>query len=123
MRGSDIDILGVLKWIDIYEDTHIDFNTDTIHFTMEPERYTAKGFTKLHLVHSNCTDIIKDCIKIGSDFYFTNLLFKHGIFTEDFSILHGPCVTTKLGFCDLAISLHSKLWITPAKQWITLSNE
>ncbi|XP_052077025.1 uncharacterized protein LOC127715047 [Mytilus californianus] len=82
---------------------------------------TQPGFTKLRLVHSNDHNISKDCIYIGSDFYLSNILFKQ-TFSKNLWTVHGPCVTDVNGLYDFANCLHCKLWITPAKQWVTRSN-
>ncbi|XP_052077029.1 uncharacterized protein LOC127715050 isoform X1 [Mytilus californianus] len=121
MRDSDLDLMAVLKNIEVREDTHIYFNTGKIHFTMELKD-TQRGFTKLRLVHSNDRSILKDCIDIGSDFYFSNLSFKQRFSNEFLSTVHGPCVSDEDGLYDIAHCLHSKLWITQAKKWVTRSN-
>ncbi|XP_052077129.1 uncharacterized protein LOC127715146 [Mytilus californianus] len=119
MLGSDLDVMVVIKFIDVREDIHIALNADNIHFTLETED-THPGFTKLRLLHSNDQDILEDCEEIGNDFFYSNLLFKERFSKEGLLTYHGPSLTD--GFIDLVYCLHSKLWITPAKQWITRSN-
>ncbi|XP_052076604.1 uncharacterized protein LOC127714574 [Mytilus californianus] len=121
MRGSDIDIMAVLKHIEVCEDTHMDFNADKIHFAMELDD-TQPGFTKLRLVNRNCPSILADCKNIASDYYFSNLSFKQRFSTDTFSTVHGPCVSDEDGFFDYANCLHCKFWIKPAIHWVTRSN-
>ncbi|CAC5379833.1 unnamed protein product [Mytilus coruscus] len=121
MRGSDLDLMAVLKQIEVCEDTQIYFDADKIHFTMDLED-TQPGFTKLRLVHSNNQSILKDCNYINSNFYFSNLLFKQRFAPNTISTVHGPCVTDKDGLFDYASCLHCKLWIKPAIQWVTRSH-
>ncbi|CAG2207548.1 unnamed protein product [Mytilus edulis] len=64
MRGSDFDIMVVLKEIEILEDKHMYLNADKTHFTMELED-TQPGFTKLLLEHSNDPSIRIFCVEIG----------------------------------------------------------
>ncbi|XP_052075887.1 uncharacterized protein LOC127713977 [Mytilus californianus] len=121
MKGSDLDIMTVAKLIEICENTHMNLNADKIHFTMEMVD-TEPGFTKLRLMHNSDQSIIEFCAEIGSEFYFSNHLFKQALSTDILSTVHGPCVSDERGSFDLAYCLYSKLWITPAKQWITRSN-
>lgn len=72
MRGSDVDVMGVVKLMKVCEDTHIYFNADKIRLSMEMED-TQPGFTKLRIANSNDWSISKHCNNIGSDF----LLFKY----------------------------------------------
>ncbi|XP_052077030.1 uncharacterized protein LOC127715050 isoform X2 [Mytilus californianus] len=121
MRGSDLDVMKIQKQNEVCEDTQIYFNADKIHFTMELED-TQPGFTKLRLVHGYYPRVLIDCHEIGRGFFFSNLSFKQIFSTEILSSIYGPCVSNKNGFFDLAYCVHSKLWITPAKQWVTRSN-
>ncbi|VDI04479.1 Hypothetical predicted protein [Mytilus galloprovincialis] len=121
MRGSDLDIMAVHKEIEILEDKHMYLNADNTYFTMELGD-TQPGFTKLLLVHSNDPGIRIVCVEIGGDFYFSNLLVKKEMSKDLCLIVHGPCVSDEYGNYDHAYCVHSKVWITPAKQWITRSN-
>ncbi|XP_052076242.1 uncharacterized protein LOC127714241 [Mytilus californianus] len=121
MRGSDYDVMTVLKKMEVCEDTPIYFNTDKVYFKMEMVD-TQTGFTKLRLVHCKRQHIFEDCEVIGSDFYFSNSSFKQHFMTKAVSTVHGPCVSDKDKTHDFAHCLHSKLWIAPAMQWVTRSN-
>ncbi|XP_076071374.1 cyclic GMP-AMP synthase-like receptor 2 [Mytilus galloprovincialis] len=121
MQGSDLDVMVVMKQIEVCEDTQIYLNADKIQFKMVLED-TQPGFSKLRLVHSNHRGIFKNCVDIGGDFYFSNILFKQNFSNDMFSAVHGPCVSDECGLFDFASCLHSKLWITSSKQWITRSN-
>ncbi|XP_052075889.1 nucleotidyltransferase MB21D2-like [Mytilus californianus] len=83
---------------------------------------TKSGYTKLRLLHYKYQKILKLCKEIGNDFFFSNLSFKQAFSTNMFSTVHGPCVSDKVEKLDVAYCLHSKLWITPAKQWVIRSN-
>ncbi|XP_052076204.1 uncharacterized protein LOC127714220 [Mytilus californianus] len=121
MRGSDLDVMLVSKLIEVCEGTNVYFNANKTYFTLEMED-TQPGFTKLRLVHSNGRKILKYCDEIGSNFYCSNLSFKQVFPFDMFSTLHGTCISDRDGLLDFAYCLHSKLWITPAKQWVTRSN-
>ncbi|XP_076072110.1 uncharacterized protein LOC143043817 [Mytilus galloprovincialis] len=121
MRGSDVDVMRVLKQIDISEDTNMSVCVHNIHLTMEMED-TQPGFTKLRLLHTSDQSILEFCYDIGNDFYFSNLSFKRKFIIDMFPRLHGPCITDKDELYDIAYCVHSKLWISPAKKWITRSN-
>lgn len=84
MRGSDLDLMVVLNAIEVWEDTDIHFNADKIYFESEMED-TQLRYTKLRLMHSYNREILKECEKIGSDFYLSNHLKER--FTND-------CVST-----------------------------
>ncbi|CAC5414216.1 unnamed protein product [Mytilus coruscus] len=121
MRGSDLDIMLVLKYIEVSEEVNIHFITDTIYFTMASED-TSPGFTKLRLLHNNDQSILEDCDEFGHDYYFSNASVKRRNLTDIFSLVHGPCVSDKEGIFDFAFCVRSKAWITQANQWITRSN-
>ncbi|CAC5379851.1 unnamed protein product [Mytilus coruscus] len=104
----------------VCEDTHIDLNPDKVHFKMEMED-THLGFTKLRLV-SRIYQVLLMCDEIDSSFYLSNYSYKQHFSNNALSTVHGPCISDKYGFLDFAYCLHSKLWITPAKQWITRSD-
>ncbi|CAG2225905.1 unnamed protein product [Mytilus edulis] len=76
MRDSDFDVMWVVKVIEVCEDTHNDFNADTIRFTMEMGG-TQPGFIKLHLVHNNYWSILKDCNEIESAIQTASLAMYH----------------------------------------------
>ncbi|CAG2239190.1 unnamed protein product [Mytilus edulis] len=76
MRGSDIDIMTVLKYIEVCEDTNIDLNAAKTYVIMEMKD-TQPGFSMLRLLHTGIEDIFQVCDKIDNEFYISNLLFKH----------------------------------------------
>ncbi|VDI58738.1 Hypothetical predicted protein [Mytilus galloprovincialis] len=120
MKGSDVDVMFVMNNMEVSEDTHIYCKVDGIYFTMEIED-TQPGFTKLRLAHCNYQNIFEDCEEIGSNFYFSNSSFKQAFKNNTLPTVHGPCVSDESGIVDCAYCLHSKLWIKPAKQWVTRS--
>ncbi|CAC5379853.1 unnamed protein product [Mytilus coruscus] len=121
MRGSDIDVMLVRNDVEVSEDTPIYLNAAKVHFTMDMEN-TKSGYTKLRLHHYKYKKIFKLCNEIGNDFFLSNLSFKQAFSSKMLSTVHGPCVSDKDEKLDVAYCLHSKLWITPAKQWVIRSN-
>lgn len=122
MRGSDIDIMKVIRFIDVCEDTSIHFDYNRICFKMETKD-TQPGFAQLRLMPCSFRPtIVDDCEEIGSQYFLSNSSFKQQFANSRFSTVHGPCLTDEDGFLDVVHCLLSKSWITPAKQWITRSN-
>lgn len=122
LRGSDVDILLVPKFIDLSEETKFDFNLFESYFTIEMEGIHP-GYTRLRLVYSN-TLLIVMCEEVNGKFFLSNALFKQIILSLQInaSIIHGPCFTSELYYFDYAICLRSKSWITTAENWITRSS-
>lgn len=52
MRGSDIDLMRVMTFIEVCENTNVPINTDKTYFTMETVD-AQSGFTQLRLIHIN----------------------------------------------------------------------
>lgn len=77
------------------------------------------GFTKLRLIFSRYIFFIRLCRQSGSNLYFSNeAIVSHFIAKSD-RLRHGPCLFDKEGYCNDAMSLDCKSWITPARQLIT----
>lgn len=121
MRGSDLDKMYVCTTVEVSEDANINFIKDTTYFTMTQED-TPPGCIKLRLLYSNDPSAFRDCVEFGQDYYCSSASVKQSLLSVIFTTVHGPCVTDKGGFLDLAFCICSKSWITPAKQWITRSN-
>ncbi|VDH98713.1 Hypothetical predicted protein, partial [Mytilus galloprovincialis] len=121
MRGSDIDIMFMLPYVEIVENMEIPFNLNKIYFVIETYE-TQPCFTKLRLIFSEEFKILKLCEKIGSEYYLSNVYIKELCLNKSCPIIHGPCVADEDGVFEIAYCLHSKSWITAAQQWITRSN-
>jgi hypothetical protein len=62
--------------------------------------------------------------QVENDLYLSSQLCK-SMFIGQFrggDVVHGPCLSDKDDIADLALALHSRKWISIAKQWITRSN-
>ncbi|CAG2244923.1 NFXL1 [Mytilus edulis] len=119
MRGSDLDIMAVLKQIEILEDKHMYLNADKTYFTMELGD-TQPGFTKLLLEHSNDPGIRIFCVEIGGDFYLSNLLVKKEIIKRlvfDFQSAgqssHRSSAQPDTCFCEKVIEPKFDPWLVP----------
>ncbi|XP_076071336.1 uncharacterized protein LOC143042761 [Mytilus galloprovincialis] len=122
MRGSDLDIMIIWTPMEVCENKNNNFNPDTVYFAMETND-TQPGFTQLRLLHSKNRDINRFCVKRGHDLYLSSTAIKQHMSTfPSFSTVHGPCVTDKNGYLDIAVCLRSKSWVTTAMQWIERSN-
>lgn len=115
MRDSDLDVMAVIKDFWVCEDKHIFLNADKILLSTKMEDTNAR-FTMLRVVHCNKQRIFECCNQLGSDFYLSSLAFKQSSICSSYSVIHGPCVSDEYGKINLTVCLHSKLWITSAKQ-------
>ncbi|CAC5364335.1 THAP2 [Mytilus coruscus] len=123
MRGSDIDIMYVLTFIEVHDKIKsIVFSPIKTYFVLTTED-TKAGFTMLRLIRSQDPTMLKSCEKFRQDFYLSNALFKQLYLTDCCPVEHGPCVSDKEGYSDFAYCLHSKSWIQPASRWIMRSGQ
>lgn len=121
MKGSDLDVMLVMKEVEIHENESIHINPNISHFKMETED-THPGFTKLRLIHSHDRDVFENCIMVGRDHFFSNFLNKQRFACKSFPTIHGPCISDKGGYWDFAMCLRCTSWITSAFMWISRSN-
>ncbi|CAG2237637.1 unnamed protein product [Mytilus edulis] len=108
MKGSDLDIMRTIRYIEVCENTDIRFKHDKTYFTMETED-TKPGFTQLRLVytdHGTPVDIFELCEEIGDEYYFSNFKFKRKFTGCVWSTVHGPCLNDESGQYDMAYCLH-----------------
>ena len=124
VKGSDIDIMFVLKDVNVYEDinsTHINSSETCVAMEMDD---TKLGFSHLRLLRCNNNTLFKMHKQNENDLYLSSQLCK-SMFIRQFrgsDVVHGPCLSNKDGVANLALTLHSRKWISFAKQWITRSN-
>jgi tetratricopeptide (TPR) repeat protein len=124
MKGSDIDIMFVLKDINVYEDINsARLNSAETCVAMEMDD-TKLGFSRLRLIHCNNIGILKICKQVGNDLYLSSQLCTSMFLGKNKGrlIIHGPCLSDKDGYMDIALALQSRQWISIANQWITRSN-
>jgi hypothetical protein len=124
MKGSDIDIMFVLKDVNIYEyinSTYINSSETCVAMEMDD---TKLGFSHLRLLRCNNNTLFKMRKQVENDLYLSSQLCK-SMFIGQFrggDVVHGPCLSDKDDVADLALALHSRKRISIAKQWITRSN-
>ena len=124
MQGSDLDLMVVFSFAHVYEDiSKVRFNSRESSFVMDMDDCKL-GFTHLRLVQCHHLQLLQCCRQISSALYLSNGLIKADYMKKvgQSKVIHGPCLSDKAGFIDLAISLHSKQWISPACKWISRPN-
>ncbi|CAC5412434.1 unnamed protein product [Mytilus coruscus] len=121
MRGSDLDMMFVLKAVEVYEDVIPRFNPNKTYFSMERDDVKT-GFTQLKLEYCTCTcqDAFKYCELHNGTYFLSSERIKQKYRTKEGHI-HGPCISDKNDNIDLAMCFHCKTWISPAVQWVTRS--
>ncbi|CAC5402702.1 unnamed protein product [Mytilus coruscus] len=122
MRGSDVDLVKVISFIEVCENINVPFNPDKTYFTMETGE-AQPGYTLLRLIHSKNLKMFELCNEIGGEYYFSNLKIKQLFLHKFSSIIHGPCVSDNDGFMDNAYTIHNRSWITQAEEWKTRSKK
>ncbi|XP_052077201.1 uncharacterized protein LOC127715220 [Mytilus californianus] len=120
MRGSDVDLVKVISFIEVCENINGPFNPDKTYFTMETGE-AQPGYTLLRLIHSKNLKMFELCNEIEGEYYFSNLKIKQLFLHKFSSIIHGPCVSDNDGFTDNAYTIHNRSWITQAEEWKTRS--
>jgi hypothetical protein len=124
MQGSDLDVMVVLSFAQVYEDiSRVRFNSRESFLVMEMDDCKL-GFTHLRLAQCYHLQLLQCSRQISNALYLSNELIKTDFMkmAREPQVIHGPCVSDKAGFIDIAISLHSKQWISPACEWISRPN-
>ena len=124
MEGSDLDIMLILSFAHVYEDiSKVRFNSRESSFVMDMDDCKL-GFTHLRLAQCHHLRLLQCSRQISNALYLSNELIKADYMkmVELPSVIHGPCFSDKDGFTDVAISLHSRQWISPACKWISRPN-
>ena len=122
MKGSDIDIMLVFKDVNVYENVNTArLNSAETCVAMEMDD-SKIGFSQLRLIHCNNESISEWCTNIGNDLYLSSQLCKSRFASRLADVVHGPCLSDKYGYVDLALTLHSRQWISIANEWVTRSN-
>ncbi|VDI09538.1 Hypothetical predicted protein [Mytilus galloprovincialis] len=123
MRGSDFDIMLVSSILEVYEDLKLQFNPTKTYFSMETDD-VKPGYAKLKLDYSRYQCILKQCEEQNGKHYYSSTLHKQSLLKDHQIVdtIHGPCVSDRKGYFDIASCLHCKTWVLSAEQWITRSN-
>ncbi|XP_071145514.1 uncharacterized protein [Mytilus edulis] len=123
MRGSDLDVMLVIKYIKVNADKQPDFDTSITYLSMDTDD-VKPGFTQLRLEYSRRQVDLECCGEHNGKHYFSSALYKGKsflLFGDKGKQIHGPCITDEKGDFDFALSLHCKTWISSAVNWITRS--
>ncbi|XP_052076446.1 uncharacterized protein LOC127714426 isoform X2 [Mytilus californianus] len=122
MRGSDLDIMALNKFHEVYADVKPRLNKNITYFRMETDE-VKPGFTQLLLEQNFTKSVLGNCELLNGKHYLSSALFKQYIagYTDGI-IIHGPCLSDKHGFLDRCFCFHCKTWIPQASQWISRSN-
>ncbi|VDI74894.1 Hypothetical predicted protein, partial [Mytilus galloprovincialis] len=124
MRGSDLDIMLVIKSIKVNADKQPDFDTSITYLSMDTDD-VKPGFTQLRLEYSRRQFDLECCEEHNGKHYLSSALWKRNfllIGNDKGGTIHGPCITDKNGLLDYAFSLHCKTWISSAVNWTTRSS-
>ncbi|XP_071126633.1 uncharacterized protein [Mytilus edulis] len=123
MRGSDLDIMYVIKNMEVYEDIKAANNSNVNYVLMETDD-VKPGFTQLLVQEQVYSQFLcQEFEEYNGKHYFPSALYKQWLMRKtDSTVIHGPCLSDKKGKFDLAFCLHCKTWISQASQWITRSN-
>ncbi|XP_071139337.1 cyclic GMP-AMP synthase-like receptor 2 [Mytilus edulis] len=122
MRGSDFDIMMVLRHLEVYEDVKLQFNQNITYFSIEKDD-VKPGYVQLRLDYSQFPrKLFKWCEEQNGKLNLSSTLYKQWFIQNSYGTIHGPCLSDRTGYFDIAVCLHCKTWISPAVQWITRSN-
>ncbi|XP_071126632.1 uncharacterized protein [Mytilus edulis] len=123
MRGSDLDLMYVIKIMEVYEDIKTAYNSNVQYVLMETDD-VKPGFTQLLVQEQVYSQFLcQDFEEYNGKHYFSSALLKQKFMCNiDSTVIHGPCLSDKKGKFDHAICLHCRTWISQASHWITRSN-
>ncbi|CAG2210587.1 unnamed protein product [Mytilus edulis] len=97
LRGSDLDIMHVLKSIEVYEDEKPCFHPNITYFSMETDD-VKPGFTLLQLEYSGSEFFSTDCEELNGRYYLSSTLNKQSFFRSSSDMIHGPCISSGEGW-------------------------
>ncbi|XP_063414860.1 cyclic GMP-AMP synthase-like [Mytilus trossulus] len=121
MRGSDLDVMYVIRKIEVYENVQTSLNSNALDLLMETDDVKA-GFARLQVKHNYSQSPVEYFEDYNGKHYFSSTLYKQSVERHSNSVIHGPCISDKEGNFDSAICLHCRTWISQASQWIKRSN-
>ncbi|XP_071126634.1 uncharacterized protein [Mytilus edulis] len=128
MRGSDLDIMDVAKFIEVDTDRiKPRLNPNLIYLRTETDDLKP-CFTQMvvELTGNQFESLLQFCEKLNGTFYLSSTLCKQGFLDNTMNIygskIHGPSISDKDGFMDQVLCLHCKQWTSQASKWITRSN-
>ncbi|XP_071128162.1 cyclic GMP-AMP synthase-like receptor 2 [Mytilus edulis] len=122
MRGSDLDAMHVIKFIEVYENIKpAENHLNVIYLSMETDDVKA-GFTQLQVEQTNHQVVFETLEELNGKHYFSSTLFKRQFLNGPDCVAHGPCISDTKGKYDYAFCLHCTKWVSQASQWITRSS-
>ncbi|CAC5385894.1 unnamed protein product [Mytilus coruscus] len=124
MRSSDLDSMRVLHCFEVFEKEKPCFYPNITYFSMEIDD-VKPCYTQLileHVDYGNSRLVFSLCEDQNGKTYYSSILVKRWLMDYYTYIIHGPCLTDKIGLQDIAMGLHCKTWVSSAVQWITRSN-
>ncbi|VDI63745.1 Hypothetical predicted protein [Mytilus galloprovincialis] len=124
LPGSDIDIMVVMTEFQVIKNMkHIHFPMESALLLMEVDALHP-GFSKLKLVNEGAckNDYLRKClIQTINGTYWSNKLLMSTLTKRNPFLhfhMHGPCLSDKHEYQDLAFCLRSHDWPCQAEQWI-----
>ncbi|XP_071126807.1 cyclic GMP-AMP synthase-like receptor 2 [Mytilus edulis] len=123
MRGSDLDIMHVVKPIEVYSDEKKRQRPNIQYYYRMVTDDVKPGYT--HLLPENNGIKLKVWDEFNGVYFLSSTLLKQSVLGTSYSDIHkihGPCLSHQGGQIDQAFCLHCKTWISQAFQWITRSN-
>ncbi|XP_052078464.1 uncharacterized protein LOC127716337 [Mytilus californianus] len=117
MRGSDLDIMCVLKDMKI-QNVKSSSHPNIRYWTMDTDD-VKPGFTKLYC--ENKSGIFNRTLEeLNGKYFFSSAIFRQGLLVDKKKLsIHGPCISDNDEKMDIALCLRCKTWVSPATQWIT----
>lgn len=92
LKGSDIDVMTVLKDIEVHENMPSAFlDKSKTYFSVNMED-TKPGFTCLSLDYTDNADILQKCETIDGKLFLSSQLFKQQYLEKCADTIHGPCL-------------------------------
>ncbi|CAC5400858.1 unnamed protein product [Mytilus coruscus] len=125
LKGSDQDIMRVIHDLEVTGNGQMklkDYHSDKNYFIADTDDIKP-GFAYLHLMKGNTINKHFLYRSLEGKLFLSSALIKQNFIDEHISVVHGPCISDKEGNFDIAVTIHSKLWITTALKWITRSNK
>lgn len=121
MRGGDFDIMFVRLSIEVYY-VKPHFMSHMSYLSIDTDE-VRPGFALLKLEFDISKILFDNCVQYATKHYLSSTLWKHWHMVDDEMFnLYGPCFSDKNNIIDIAVCLHCKSWVLPAKHWISRSN-
>lgn len=106
MRGSDLDIMCVLKDMKI-QDMKSSSHPRIRYWTMDTDD-VKPGFTKLYC-ENTCGMSHRTLEEVNGKYYFSSAIFRQGLLVDKKKLtIHGPCISDNYEKMDIALCLRCK---------------